>query len=238
MSPYQERCQRDNCKDAYCCGNADPLWPRLRSPYSRSHRKARIRGTGQRIQREREIPRGVEPLAGILLKAAVHDSLQPWRDHGNNLSYGRWIIFQGRPHCLDRSCSLEGAFAREHFVQNGAKGEDVGEVVGRFAAHLLRRHVADRSHHHSRLGLLVQCARCSDGVGLRLGELGQAEVQNFDSPVFRDEQVLRFQIAVHDAFVVRRRQAVGHLDGVIDRLPYCQRPAPQMLAQRQPIQQL
>ena len=39
----------------------------------------------------------------------------------------------------------------QHLVQNRAEREDVGSVVGGNAADLLRRHVAERSEHHSRL---------------------------------------------------------------------------------------
>ena len=55
-------------------------------------------------------------------------------------------------------------------------------------------------------------------VVFRWAYLGQPEVENLDPSIFRDEQVLGLEIAMHDAFVMRRRQAVGDLHGVIDGL--------------------
>ena len=48
-------------------------------------------------------------------------------------------------------------------------------------------------------------------------ESGQAKVANFHPPVFGDEQVLRLEDAMDDALVVRWRQPVGDLHGVVNR---------------------
>src|ERR1051326_8242408 len=40
--------------------------------------------------------------------------------------------------------AFEGAFARRHLVEHGAKGEDVGANISLFAFDLLGRHVLDR----------------------------------------------------------------------------------------------
>jgi hypothetical protein len=49
-----------------------------------------------------------------------------------------------------------------------------------------------------------------------LHQLRQPEVQNLHPPVLGDEQVLRLQIAMHDPLLVRRRQPICHLHGIID----------------------
>ncbi len=63
------------------------------------------------------------------------------------------------------------------------------------------------------------------------GQLGQAEIQNLDLALLIDDDVGRFQIAMHDAGVVRRSQSVGHLHRVTQRVVQ-----PHALASDQPIQ--
>ena len=64
------------------------------------------------------------------------------------------------------------------------------------------------------------------------------EVEDFHAPVFRQEQVLRLEIAVHDPAFVGRRQPLRHLCGVLQRTadrewsPGSQ-PVPQRLALKQ-----
>ena len=66
----------------------------------------------------------------------------------------------------------------------------------------------------------------------------QSEVEDLDQPVFRKEQILRLQIAMSDAFRVRRRQPARDLDGIIDGLANRQRGTGQPLSQRLALQQL
>jgi hypothetical protein len=53
--------------------------------------------------------------------------------------------------------------------------------------------------------------------------LGQPEIQQLD-PLFGDQDVGRLQIAMNDAFLVRRVQRVQNLTGVFDGLFERQRP--------------
>ncbi len=43
----------------------------------------------------------------------------------------------------------------------------------------------------------------------RLNQLRQTKVENLDAPVFGDEKIFRFEVAMDDAFLMRRRQARG-----------------------------
>ena len=53
---------------------------------------------------------------------------------------------------------------------------------------------------------------------LGLDELGEAEVEDADVPVFRDHHVLGLEVPVNDAGLVRARKTVGDLDGDIEEL--------------------
>src|SRR5581483_6602745 len=53
---------------------------------------------------------------------------------------------------------------------------------------------------------------------LRRRQLRQAEVENLQAAIARDEDVLRFQIAMHDPFLVRGGESVRDLSRVFDRL--------------------
>ena len=81
-------------------------------------------------------------------------------------------------------------------------------VIGRLPADLLGRHVADRAEDHARLGAAASARRRpAAAVRSRLRQLRQAEVEDLDAPVRRDEDVLRLQIAVDDA--LRRARPRG-----------------------------
>src|SRR6266851_9253829 len=124
----------------------------------------------------------MKPLPAILLQTAVHDTLQSWRNRTDSVSYRRRILFQDRAQSLNRGRPLEGARTCEHLVENGARGKNVGAVIGRFSSHLLGRHIADRSHQHAWLGLGLLC-ECCERVRFLLGEFGETKIQNLGSSV-------------------------------------------------------
>src|SRR5688500_10037600 len=86
-------------------------------------------------------------------------------------------------------------------------------------AHLLRRHVTHRAQDDSRLGAAGGQGRrrgdCRSGA--RRQQLGEAEVQDLDPSIGVDEDVLRLEIAVHDAPGVRRGEALGDLARPVER---------------------
>src|SRR5205823_222972 len=68
-------------------------------------------------------------------------------------------------------------------------------------------------------------------------QLGDPEVENLEATVTGDEKVLRLQVAVDDAFLVRCGQSTGELDGEIQRFAQRQL-ALQLLPQRDSLEQL
>ena len=63
-------------------------------------------------------------------------------------------------------------------------------------------------------------------------QFGDAEVENLDPPVSRDEQVVGLHIAVDDALVVRGRESRSHLARVVDGFARRQCAVMQSVAER------
>ena len=68
--------------------------------------------------------------------------------------------------------------------------------------------------------------------------LGETEVEDLHAPFARDEDVLRLQVAMDDALVVRRGEAARDLGRVVDRLARRQRRAVDPRAERLAFEQL
>ena len=92
-------------------------------------------------------------------------------------------------------------------MEQGAEREQVGARLGALAARLLGRQVRRGAEHGPLGGLVDRRRRRQVGGGERLVLRGEAEVEDLDAPVGGEEDVLRFEVAVHDAQRVRRRQA-------------------------------
>ena len=71
-----------------------------------------------------------------------------------------------------------------------------------------------------------------------LRELGNAEIEDLHTAVGRQEHVLRLDIAVDDATLVRGSQALSDCDAAVDRLARGNRAVLERLAQRHPFEQL
>ena len=77
--------------------------------------------------------------------------------------------------------------------------------VGGLAAHLLGRHVAEGAEDDAGLGApgLGRKVGPARAGAFRLRQLGQAEVEDLDAAVLRDEEVLGLQVPVDDPLLVR-----------------------------------
>jgi hypothetical protein len=73
---------------------------------------------------------------------------------------------------------------------------------------------------------------------LRQRELGQAEVKNLDPSIFGEEQVVRFQVTMDDAFLVRCCQPARDLLGKFNRLAYRHGTGAQTIPKRLAFQKL
>src|SRR5207248_8269688 len=158
----------------------------------------------------------LEAARGFLLEAAARNALE--LDRGADRQRMRSGV---QDSLLDRMLrgSLEWRRASKHLVENHARGEEIRAHVRRLAADLLGRHVADGAE--DRAALRVQ--RLAD----RLEELGDAEVENLQPPVAREEEVGRLQVAVDDALVVGRAQPLRELSCQLGRAARNERPPPE-----------
>ena len=113
--------------------------------------------------------------------------------------------------------------------------------VGGLPSHLLGRHVAERSQHDARLRAAPSPSAGSSGLprlASLLRQLRQAEVEDLDPAVPRDEEVLGLQVPVDDPLLVRGGQAVRDLQRVVDRLARRDASAGERRAQRLAFEQL
>jgi hypothetical protein len=161
----------------------------------------------------------------------MHDAFQRRRNIPIRFAQLGRFFLQNRAHRVGGRGAVERPLARQHFVENRAQAENVGARVERLAPDLLRRHVSRRSHHQARFCAAVGGSHQVFRTRIHLGEFGQPEVENLQPPIFRDEQVLRLQVAVQNSFFVRCRQPVGHLHGIVKRLALGNRPALEPVAQ-------
>ena len=124
------------------------------------------------------------------------------------------------------------ALARNHFVQDRAEAEQIRAVVNCFSAELFRRHIAERAKDHPSFGL-DRLGRQRSIVGLdRQGQFGQAEIENLHAAISCKENIVRLQIAVNDALLMRCSQAGCYLKGVFDHFASGDRAAAEPVAQR------
>src|SRR5262249_12682497 len=82
----------------------------------------------------------------------------------------------------------EEAAAGDRFPEDDAEREDVAPSIERLAVHVLRAHVRELSFEHALAGRAVAVA-----------ELGDAEVGDVHAARVREEQVLRRDVAMHEA---------------------------------------
>ena len=99
--------------------------------------------------------------------------------------------------------------AGEHLVEHAAERPDVGALVDRLAARLLRAHVGRRAEH---VPARVDAAAASSAIATHrapvpASALAEAEVEHLHDAVGRDLDVGGLQVAVDDALLVRALRA-------------------------------
>ena len=139
---------------------------------------------------------------------------------------------------LRRAASRKALLPGDHFVQHQAERKNVRPPVEVFRARLLGRHVRQRAHRgagRAQLQLLLRPRCVAIGAQFRL-HLGQAKIENLRVAALGDENIRRLDIAVNDAFGVRRVQRVGDFRGQRQREVQLHRLAGDLVLQRGTIE--
>jgi hypothetical protein len=197
----------------------------------------------ERLQSERDVAGRLEPFVRGFLEAVANQPFQNWRHFVALLTQIAWIAAEDCAHRVGMGGARERAPARKHLVKDRAEAENIRSVIGRKPANLLGRHVPDRTEHHARRrpALDRQRGRLPGRLPGRITgrrQFGDSEIENLDATVAGDEHVLRLEVAVDDALVMRGGQTARELRGVLDCLPYGERPSAKPLAQRLAVEEL
>ena len=174
----------------------------------------------------------------LFLQAAAQNPLQRGRKILHRLRQRGRLFVQNRAQRFGGGGLPEGAFAGEHLVQDHAESKDVAARVGGMSPHLLRRHVADGTGNLAGLGVLRDGGGRTigaDGFGLR--EFGQAEIQDLEAAVFRQEEVFRFEVTMYNAGVVSGGQSTRNVHSAITGIARTHRTAAQAIPQCFSLQQ-
>src|SRR6266496_3656745 len=112
---------------------------------------------------------------------------------------------------------------RKHLIENGAKGKDVRTLINCATFQLFGRYVANCSHHHTRIRVDAPCWDiCLRLNAIQLSQLCQTKVENLYAAISSNEDVVGFEIAVNNSFVMCGCQAIGDLQCVIYSAPLAQ----------------
>ena len=153
----------------------------------------------------------------VLLERLLDDGT---KEHWNVLGQRRRGIVRDGVENGNGRGTPERTAAGQELVQHHAEGEDVTAGIKALPRRLLRRHIGQRTDDDSCLGLqLSHGRRIAVAVFFRQGR--QPKVGKLRVAARRDENVLRFDVAMKDAGLVRGRKAVGHACQQIRDLAPC-----------------
>ena len=170
---------------------------------------------------ENQIPGVLKSFRGFFLQAVADGALER-RSRGDRRKVRR-VVMQDRVHGVGGGAPPERRESGQHLVEHRPQTEDVRAMVDAKAARLFGRHVPDGPHHR-RSRLAVDRDRLGGARQVPAKEFCEAEVENLDPAVRRDEQVFGFDVPMHDAVFVAGRETTGDLDGIVSGLAGRQRP--------------
>ena len=153
----------------------------------------------------------------IFFKSFIDDFLELGRKLRHQAHSGCGLAIQDRVGHHRGSFSAERQEAGGHFVEHDAEGKKIGATVEFFAPQLFWRHVSHGANGRARAGQF-QDARVGESLRISAGGPGgarnfcQPEIENLGVAAIGDEDIRRLDIAVDDAFAVRRIQGVCDFD--------------------------
>ena len=163
-------------------------------------------------------------IASAMSCSRFRESLR--RHRSSSLRTTRWVARQRDPvgipledadEGVGHRVALEWTAAGQHLVEHAPERPDVGSVVDRLTARLLRTHIRRRAEHASVRRAVERAGASEWHRGLLRDRFRQAEVEHFRAQIVRQAQpslqhdVGRLQVAVDDRFLVRGDERVGDL---------------------------
>jgi hypothetical protein len=155
-------------------------------------------------------------LGAIFLQALADDSLEFAGKGGVQLTRGSRCFVQDIVEESYGGRACEGRFARSHFIEHRAEGENVGTRIEGLTSSLFGRHVRRRADSEAGIGegTFQQCGGIAGSGSFakrwdqRCG-FGQAEIEQLGLPALRHENISGFDVAMDDARRMCRVQCVG-----------------------------
>ena len=158
-----------------------------------------------------EVGHRLEPLAVILGHRLLDRPIEARRHVGPSVTDTGHGVVHVAHRDRDEVVAGEGNLAGEQLVEHAAERVDVGLLVDRLAAGLLRRDVVARPHDRAR-----------DRHPVDVDRMGDAEVGHLRSAVGVEQHVLRLDVAVDEPLIVREREPARDLQRKLDRLARAQ----------------
>ena len=201
------------------------------------------RSRGEGLDLRAHFARGLEAQFGLRLQRAQHDFIEAHIDL--HLARGR-LEFGG------------GQLAGEHFVEDNTERINVRAMIGALMLALLGRHVLRRAGGgverafagERRTPVRRVSAACLIRADLEIGapfrraggrrskHLRDAEVRDFHAAIFIEQQILRLDVAMHDAVFMRVLQGLAHGRHDGERLLGCETPGLHRLPQIHAVHKL
>ena len=171
--------------------------------------RAEAHGNAQALQVFKHLLHGLIAVARFFRQRLIDDVGKFLRQFVVDL-FGRLeTVVNDRVHQVNVGLAFERQLAGRHLVEHDAERIDVAAMVGALALRLFGRHVIWRTKRRADAGQLVRFAL--DGALFIGKQLGQSEIENLGLAARCDDDVRGFDVAVDDAFGVRRGERVGDL---------------------------
>ena len=160
-----------------------------------------------------QVAGGIVALGRLLLKQPFDDPSQRG-GHGGRQGFG--IFANNGRHGLGLGAAPKRPLPGSQFVKNEAERKLIGlrgEI--RLSTRLLGAHVGNRANRSAGVGegpfSRIDRARRVIGANLAVRRFGQAEIQNLDPAIARNQDIVGLQVAMDDAGGVSGGEAVAHL---------------------------
>jgi len=148
-----------------------------------------------------------------LRQTALNQAREPRRQVGPSGGDRFRLVPQRRGQCFHRRSTVKRWNAARHLIENRAEGEEIGTGVDVLPGQRLGRGIACRTDDDATLGESLHRHYGGNRIAIGLADSCQTEVKNLRGSLARDEDVLRLEIAMHDATLMSGGERISDLSG-------------------------